>query len=142
MGENLELFDTSNFDVNHPQYSTSNRRVLGKFKSETGSMAPSEFIGLRAKMYSLDCQTNSQKKAKGVQKHYVKKHVRHSQYLEVLRNVCRSTTCKFRAFRSTNHVVSTVEILKLCLCAFDNKRYILADGVHTLAYCHKDILKN
>jgi len=72
MGENLELFDTSNFDVDHPQYSTSNRRFLGKFKSETGSMAPSEFVGLRAKMYSLDCQTKSQKKSMGVQKHYSK----------------------------------------------------------------------
>jgi len=42
----------------------------------------------------------------------------------------------FRTFRSTNHVVSTVEITKLCLCAFDDKRYILDDGVHMLAYGH------
>ena len=139
MGENLELFDTSNFDSNHPQYSTSNHRVLGKFKSETGSVAPSEFVGLRAKMYSLECQTKSQKKAKGVQKHYVKKHVRHNQYLEVLRNIKQTTNCRFRAFRSTNHVVNTLEISKLCLCAFDDKRYILEDGIHTLAYGHHDI---
>jgi len=141
MGENLELFDTSNFETDHPQYFASNRRVLGKFKCETGSMAPREFVGLRAKMYSLDCQTRSQKKAKGVQKYYVKKHVRHSQYLEVLRNVCQTTTCRFRAFRSTNHVVNTLEVSKVCLCAFDDKRYILDDGIHTLAYGHYSLKK-
>ena len=53
MGKHLELYDTSNFDPNHPQYSETNHRVLGKFKSETGSLPPKEFVGLRAKMYSL-----------------------------------------------------------------------------------------
>ena len=139
MGENLELFDTSNFEVGHPQYSTSNRRILGKFKSETGSIPPKEFVGLRAKMYSLDVPGNtakSQRKAKGIQKHYVKKHMHHGQFLEVLRHAGKNTMCRFRAFRSTNHVVNTVEMTKLCLCAFDDKRYILGDGIHTLAYGH------
>jgi len=36
-----------------PLYSIRNHRVLGKFKSETGSLAPTEFVGLRAQMYSL-----------------------------------------------------------------------------------------
>ena len=52
-GEMLDELDTSNFDASLPQYSTDNRRVLGKFKSETGSVAPKEFIGLGADMYSL-----------------------------------------------------------------------------------------
>jgi len=139
MGENLNLFDTSNFEADHPQYSASNRRVLGKFKSETGSIAPKEFVGLRAKMYSLhvpSCPSKSQKKAKGIQKHFVKKSVRHSQFLEVLRHAEQTTSCKFRVFRSTNHVVNTVQVTKKCLCAFDDKRYILQDGIHTLAYGH------
>ena len=141
MGENAELFDTSNFAADHPLYSTANHRVLGKFKSETGSMAPREFVGLRAKMYSLDCLTKSQKRAKGIQKHYIKKHVRHSQYLEVLRNVKRITMSRFRMFRSTNHVVNTIEMNKVCLCAMDDKRFVLEDGVHTLAYGHYSLRK-
>ena len=44
-------------------------------------------------------------------------------------------------FRSTNHVLQTVEMTKLCLCAFDDKRYILDDGVHTLAYGHYSLTK-
>ena len=142
MAQNAELFDTSNFEVDNPLYSTSNRRVLGKFKSETGSTPPIEFVGLRAKLYSLYCPPKSQKKAKGIQKHYVKKHVQHSQYVDVLRNVQRTTTSRFRMFRSSNHVVSTIEMSKMCLCAFDDKRYILPDGVHTLAYGHYSLKTN
>ena len=52
MSESMDLFDTSNFDPDHPLYSTHNHRVLGKMKSETGSTPPLEFVGLRAKMYS------------------------------------------------------------------------------------------
>ena len=92
-------------------------------------------------MYSLDCLTKSQKRAKGIQKHYIKKHVRHSQYLEVLRNVKRITMSRFRMFRSTNHVVNTIEMNKVCLCAMDDKRFVLEDGVHTLAYGHYSLRK-
>jgi len=55
-------YETSNFEKNHPLYSTKNHRVLGKFKSETGSLAPKEFVGLMAKMYSLDCGKNRRKR--------------------------------------------------------------------------------
>jgi len=136
--------DTSNFETDHPLYSLDNRRVLGKMKSETGSTAPKEFVGLRAKMYSLwvpEAESKSFKKAKGIQKQFVKKKVRHQQYLDVLRNVKKKTTAKFHMFRSTNHVLQTVEMTKLCLCAFDDKRYIQDDGVHTLAYGHYSLRK-
>jgi len=46
-------FDTSNFRENHFLFSSSNKRVLGKFKSETGDCLPQEFCGLRSKMHSL-----------------------------------------------------------------------------------------
>ena len=136
MGEAADLFDTSNFDHVHPLYSTRNHRVLGKMKSETGSTPPLEFVGLRSKMYSLSCGNKSQRKAKGVQKRYVKKHVQHQSFLDVLRNISRTTDAKFRTFKSTNHILNTVEITKLCLCALDDKRYVLDDGERTLAYGH------
>ena len=133
MSEAMNLFDTSNFDTNHPLYSKPNYRVLGKMKSETGSTLPLEFIGLRAKMYSLSCGNKSQKKAKGIKKPYVKKHLRHHSFLNVLKNVTSTTNAKFRIFRSTNYIINTVEINKLCLTALDDKRYILKDGERTLA---------
>jgi len=33
-----KIYDTSNFDPTHPLYSKSHHRVLGKMKSETGSI--------------------------------------------------------------------------------------------------------
>ena len=52
MAENIELFDISNFEQTRPLYSQTNHRIVGKLNSETGSLAPLEFVGLRAKMYS------------------------------------------------------------------------------------------
>ena len=54
MSKDLQHFDTSNFRPDHLLYSKNNYRVLGKFKGETGSRAPREFVGLHAKLYSLD----------------------------------------------------------------------------------------
>jgi len=36
--ENIELFDTSNFETTHPFYSLQNHRVLGKFKVRQGRL--------------------------------------------------------------------------------------------------------
>ena len=83
----------------------------------------------------------SVKKAKGIQKHYVKKEVNHNQFLDVLRRDRKHIRAKFRNFKSTNHVVSTLEINKLCLSPFDDKRYILKDGIQTLAYGHYSLRK-
>ena len=68
MEEHLHHFDTSNFET--PLYRNENHRKLNKFKSETGSTQPKEFVGLRAKMYSLWVPTDPKKsfvKAKGIQ---------------------------------------------------------------------------
>ena len=141
MARDLSEYDTSNFETDHPLYSNRNHRVLAKFKSETGSLAPSEFVGLKAKMYSLLCDKKSQKKAKGIKKHIVKKHVHHEHYLRVLRQTTPRTSCKFRMFRSRRHTVNTVETVKTCLDAFDDKRFILPDGICTLAYGHYSLRK-
>ena len=141
MKKHLHLFDTSNFEPAHPLYSKTNKRVLGKFKSETGSVPPREFVGLRAKMYCLRVPNEKKQSkihAKGIKKSYLKKHVRHEQFLDVLKSH-KSTSSTFRTFRSVNHVLQTVEIKKRCLNAFDDKRYILEDGVSTLVYGHKNL---
>jgi len=53
ISDRSDHLDTSNFDSTLSTYSQTNKRILGKFKSETGSTPRSEFVGLRAKMYSL-----------------------------------------------------------------------------------------
>ena len=48
---------------------------------------------------------------------------------------------KMRRIQGKNHKMGTCKISKISLSAFDNKRFVLNDGNHTLAYFHKD-LKN
>ena len=43
--------------------------------------------------------------------------------------------------KSFNHRMYTYESNKTSLSAFDDKRYILADGINTLTYGHKGIPK-
>jgi len=83
----LDTYDTSNFDK--LLYSETNKKVVGKFKCETGSIAPSDFVGLRSKLYSLlvkstDKPKERKRRAKGVKKRYVEKHLVHHSFLKVL----------------------------------------------------------
>ena len=40
--------------------------------------------------------------------------------------------------QSKRHKLGTCEINKISLSCFDDKRYVLDDGIRTLAYFHKD----
>jgi len=75
---------------------------------------------------------------KVLKKSYVKKHICHQQFLNILQTK-QITKSQFRTFRSKNHTAQTVEITKTCLNAFDVTRYILDDGIETLAYGHYQI---
>ena len=44
-----------------------------------------------------------------------------------------------RRIQSKKHKIGTYEIDKISLLCFDDKRFILNDGIHTLTYFHKDI---
>ena len=50
-------------------------------------------------------------------------------------------THKMRRIQSKKHKIGTHEINKTSLSCFDDKRYVLNDGIQRLAYFHKD-LKN
>ena len=45
---------------------------------------------------------------------------------------------KMKRIQSKKHKLGTYEIDKISLSCFDNKRYVLDDGICTLAYFHKD----
>ena len=76
--------------------------------------------------------------AKGIKKSYVQKHVTQEMFLHTFQNkTC--TTARFMNFRSRNHTIQTEQIDKICLSAYDNKRYLMMNGVSSLAHGHKDI---
>ena len=43
-----------------------------------------------------------------------------------------------KRIQAKNHKIGTYEIDKISLSCFDDKRFVLHDGIHTLAYFHKD----
>ena len=46
---------------------------------------------------------------------------------------------KMKRIQSKKHKMGTYEINKISLSCLDDKRYVLDDGINTLAYFHKDI---
>ena len=43
-----------------------------------------------------------------------------------------------KLIEAKKHKTGTYEIDKISLSCFDDKRYVVHDGVHTLVYFHKD----
>ena len=44
-----------------------------------------------------------------------------------------------KRIQSKLHKIGTNDVCKISLSRFDDKRYVLDDGVNSLAYFHKDI---
>ena len=46
-----------------------------------------------------------------------------------------------KRIQSKKHKIGTYEVKEISLSCFDDKRYVLDDGIHTLAYVRKDLIK-
>ena len=119
----------------HFLHSNTNKKVVGKFKDELNSQIIHEFIGLKPKMYSiLSEEKKEMKKAKGVSSRVVKNKLRHADYYNCLFN----SNVKYfeiqRRIGQENHQLFTFHQNKVTLSSFDDKRYILEDGISSLAY--------
>jgi hypothetical protein len=78
MLEDLDKYDTCNYEKENLLYCTKNAKVVGKMKNECGGKPIAEFVGLRAKMYSLLIPIGPDKlRCKGVKKSYIKQNLRH-----------------------------------------------------------------
>ena len=111
------------------------------FKYEAGGKQIVEFIDLRATLYSYKMLDGSEdKKCKGVTKNVTKKSIQFDDYRERLFSR-KEQHQKMNVIRSHCHEIYTEEINKIVLSSDDDKRVIMADGIHTLAYGHTN-LKN
>ena len=106
------------------------------FKDEAGDKVIDEFVGLRAKLYSYKMiEGEESKKCKGVKKSVVKKSITHEDYKKCL-FTGKEQLRRMNIIRSHRHEVYTEEVNKVALCPSDDKRHILENGVHTLAFRH------
>ena len=136
-----KYFDFSDFPKDHKCYSDLNKKKLGCFKDETAGTPIVEFVGLRAKMYSILLEDGTSKNtAKGIQQHFSKTNLKHELYRKCLMSKI-VTHAEYNSIRSFNHQLFTLHERKVALSGFNDKRYFLKDSHDTLAYGHYRIPK-
>jgi hypothetical protein len=140
MYKDKELFDLSNFPKDSKYFDGKNEKVIGKFKSETKMVPIEEFVGLRAKMYSIKTKNNESKRAKGIKRNVVRNNIVHNDYKDTLFDSGRSHIA-MNTIRSDKHIIKSYKLNKIGLSCYDDKRYILDNGCDTLAYGHYKIKK-
>ena len=102
-------------------------------KDEYGRVIIDQFIGLKSKMHSIRKINDSESStAKGVNIA-----TEFNEFKDVLFNK-KIIKHKMKRIQAKKHKIGTYEIDKISLSSFDDKIYVLDDGVYTLAYFHKD----
>jgi len=138
MKEDSHLFDFSGYSKDHQCFSNENKKVVGKMKDELNGIFAVEFVSLKAKMYALSLlrkKDNQMRKAKGVSRSYVKQKLTLNLYKKTLFERLR-TRAETSKIQSKCHQLYTQTQTKIALSPYDDKRYVLDDGIHTLAHGH------
>ena len=132
-------FDTSNYPKIHPSgiQTGVNKKVIGMFKDEACGKQISEFVGLRAKLYSYKTDGGEvDKKCKGVKRGVVKKSITFDDYKDCLFSR-QSQMREMNVIRSHKHQIYTETVNKVALSHQDDKRIIREDCIHTYAHGYR-----
>ena len=131
-----DLYDFSNYSKDSKDYNDTNKKVIDLMKYEYGEVIITEFIGLKAKMYSIrkiDGSESSTANGVNIATEF-------NEFKDVLFNK-KIIRHKMKRIQAKKHKIGISEIDKISLSCFDDKRQVLDNGVHTLAYFHKDSQK-
>ena len=106
------------------------------FKDEACGIQITEFVGLCSKMYSFTNDNQEVKKtAKGTNKNTIDNELTLDDYKNTLFNNGRIYKTQRRIGSESHNVVSS-ETNRASLSCVDDKRFILNDGITSLAYGH------
>ena len=132
-----DLSDFSNYSKDSRFFNETNEKVIGKMKNEFGGIIVCEFVVLKSKMYSIKkIDGKEHNTAKGVSIA-----IESNKFKDVLFNK-KIIRHKMKRIQSRKHKLGTYEIDKVSLLCFDDKRYVLDDGIYTLSYFHKNSVKS
>ena len=110
-----ELLFTDPDSLTYPKdskfFDETNKNVIGKMKDEFRRVIVNEFVGLKSKIYSIKKKLMA----------------KNQKEMKIMKRI-----------QSKKHKLGTHETGKISLSCFDDKRYVLDDGIYTLAYFHKD----
>ena len=73
--------------------------------------------------------------SKGVRKYVIQENITHENYKDCFLNG-KQMLHSMRTIRSDHHQLGSYELNKITLSCFDDRRYILDDGIHSYAYGH------
>ena len=143
MNDDKHLFDRSDYNMDgYRKQDNSNKKVIGKFKDETNCVPIVEFVGLRAKCYSILLETKKEKKTgKGIKKSCLKKNVVHNDYKRCIFGSVKDQRqlVSFNNLRSIDHNIGLYRYTKVGLSCANDKSFLLGDGVSSYAYGHYKI---
>ena len=127
------MFDFSNYPEDSKFFDPTNKKVISKMRDESEGKAIGEFFGLKLKMHSMLSDDGKESKTvKGVNVATEFNEFRDTLFIKkVIRH-------KMKRIQSKKYKLGTYEINKISLSNFDDKRFVLNDGIHMLAYFHKD----
>ena len=136
--------DLSVYPKDSPYFRPENKKVIGKFSDEKPDHVIKEVIALKPKMYSILAEplpTSRQKEkkenfitAKGITA-AAQKLLTHEDYRSVLVSR-KAMNVDVRSIRSFNHKLFTISVNKKGLSAYDDKKFILSNGIDALSYGH------
>ncbi|XP_066595377.1 uncharacterized protein [Prorops nasuta] len=138
MKRDLVKFDTSDYPPdNRYGLPRVNKKVPGLMKDENNGKIMTEFIGLRAKMYTFKVQdcTKITKKAKGVKGYVIDRNITFDDYKDCLDNFTVQSRNQ-NLIRSKLHKVFSTTQRKIALSPYDDKRHITPGSVATLPWGH------
>ena len=131
-----DKFDTSDYPSIHPSgiQTGLNKKVIGMFKDEVAGKQITHFVGLRPKLYSFKIEEDREvRKCKGIKKNVIKKKLDFDNYVKCLFTGEKEMR-KMKIIRSEKHDIYSKEVNKIALSSEDDKRQVLEDKVHTLAF--------
>ena len=110
-------------------YDNQNKTAIVKMNFEHKGIPINKFVGLKPKINSMLSDDGKESNtAKGVN-------------IAAEFNEFRDTLFNKKGVRKKKHKIGTYEINTILLSVFDDKRFVLNDGIHTLAYFHRELRK-
>ena len=127
-------FDFRNFSKGSKFYDSQYKMVVGKMKVEHKGIPIKKFVGLKSKMHSMLSDDGKESNtAKGINTA--------TEFNEFKDTLFNKKVIRHKMKRIQGKKIGTYKINKISLLCFDDKRFVLDDGIHTLAYFHKDLKK-
>ena len=146
-----DVMDFSNYPRDHPLYDDSKKMQLGFWKDEMGGRyVIVGFVGVRSKSYSflrMELTTDTRGRVavkdlravttdntcKGVVKVSRQQQLTFDSYLETIREKQR-VRVNMNVIQVKDHRIYTATTNKQCFSSFDDKRFILPCGVHSVPH--------